>query len=196
LIGDNAGENCVYKPAEDTYLLLRAIDDLLEIIDPRDIKDIAELGSGSGLISQRILERLGHVRVIAVDISPYAIAETSRTLRSSPRALVVECDAGACISSVDLAVFNPPYLPPSELDYLIRDECDGWYLKALVDPESMYRMCIEASRMARKALVTVYSSISPIDLAECIRSRGFHIKSMLRLRSFFEEMIALVALRG
>jgi len=192
----NPAERCVYQPAEDTYLLLQAIDKLFEVADIEDITDVAELGSGNGLVAVSILEKLGHARVMAVDISPYAVTETSKALRGSPRALVVECNAGACISSVDLAVFNPPYLPPSEWDDLVRDECDGWYLKSLVDPESMYEMCVEASRMARKALVALYSSISPINLAECIRSRGFYIKSMIRLKLFFEELIALIALRG
>jgi len=186
---------CVYQPSDDTYLLLDAVEQLFKLVGPDSINDLVELGSGSGVVTAELLERLGQARAVAVDISPYAVIETRRILGSSPRALVVECDAGTCIRSADLVVFNPPYLPPSEWDHLISRKCDGWYLKALVDPESMYRMCVEASRIARKAIVAVYSSISPVNISECLKSRGFSVDTVIKLKMFFEDLIALIALR-
>ena len=135
------------------------------------------------------------VRVIATDISPYAVELASRRLKDD-KILVVRCNSGSCISQVDYIAFNPPYLPPHHDDWMLDKYCEGWYIKALTDPHSMHNMCVDAAARSRCAIATIYSSISPHNLERCLEERGFKIVARVEQSFFFERLVALVALRG
>ncbi len=105
-MGSMAG---VYKPAEDTLLLLRHAERLVE-------GDVLEMGTGSGYIAIE-LSRMPRVRrVVGVDIDPKAVgiarnnaleAGVSDTVRFSESDLFQSLRD----SRFDWILFNPPYLP-------------------------------------------------------------------------------------
>lgn len=105
----------VYKPSDDTLLLMRAIDKLSEegLLGERAV----DVGSGTGILSLHMLFK-GVRRLLAVDINPTAIASTwctlSTNLSETGSWSVVRCDLLTCLrdgSLFDTIVFNPPYLP-------------------------------------------------------------------------------------
>ncbi|MEB3817103.1 MAG: methyltransferase [Desulfurococcales archaeon] len=192
-------ENCVYEPSDDTFLAIEGLKKAIEYATQgkhSTVLDIVDIGSGTGLISKDALEIAPDIRIVSVDISPYAVEATRGTLNipQEPRALVVQCDAGKCVWRADIAVFNPPYLPPSPEDSLLEGLCNGWYLKSLVNPEAMARMCLEASRIA-PIVVAVYSSLSPVDILKCLRGRGYEVIATLKKKLFFEDLYSIVAVR-
>jgi release factor glutamine methyltransferase len=105
-MGSMAG---VYKPAEDTLLLLRHAERLVE-------GDVLEMGTGSGYIAIE-LSRMPRVRrVVGVDIDPKAVefarknaleAGVSDKIRFSVSNLFQNLGD----SKFDWILFNPPYLP-------------------------------------------------------------------------------------
>jgi len=195
----DAGHSCVYEPAEDTWLLMEALHHGYPVMLDwcGSISSVADIGSGTGVIAAHLLSNLG-LKTVAVDVSPYAIEASEEALGQRPEALIVYCNAGSCLRRVDLAVFNPPYLPEGdpEEEALVAGLCEGWFRLALTSPEAMREMCINASRAARCGVVAVYSTISPVDLEECLRRQGLRIVLGIEEPFFFERLKAIVAIRG
>jgi HemK-related putative methylase len=99
----------VYPPSEDTFLLedaLRSIRESAEII--------VEVGSGSGYVSRVLREIYPQAFIVSTDISLEAAkASSTRDMNGD----TYRMDMLSALRRVDMAVFNPPYLP-SERHYL------------------------------------------------------------------------------
>ncbi|KAJ1311557.1 hypothetical protein OPQ81_010041 [Rhizoctonia solani] len=112
----------VYEPAEDTFLLLDALEedaDRLRVLKPAVC---VEVGSGSGCVSAflgRILENEPCL-IIATDINTRASKCTEATGRQNSVSLnAVICDLIQPLKSrlhgqIDVLVFNPPYVPTED----------------------------------------------------------------------------------
>ena len=105
-MGSMAG---VYKSAEDTLLLLRHAERLVE-------GDVLEMGTGSGYIAIE-LSRLPRVRqVVGVDIDPKAVVMARNNaleagVSNEVRFLESDLFQNFGDSRFDWILFNPPYLP-------------------------------------------------------------------------------------
>jgi len=99
----------VYKPAEDTLLLLRHAERLVE-------GDVLEMGTGSGYISIE-LSRMPRVRrIVGVDIDPKAVEVAQNNaleagVSDSVRFLESDLFQNLGDSRFNWVLFNPPYLP-------------------------------------------------------------------------------------
>lgn len=95
-------------------------------IDPRRVKDIVDMGTGSGCIALACAKAFPRARVDAVDIDPAALevaAINRRRLRLTRRVRLVESDHFAALSkrSYDIIVSNPPYVGEREMRGLPRE---------------------------------------------------------------------------
>lgn len=99
----------VYKPAEDTLLLLKHAERLVE-------GDVLEMGTGSGYIAIE-LSRMPRVRrIIGVDIDPKAVEAAQNNaleagVSSTVRFLESDLFQNLGDSRFNWVLFNPPYLP-------------------------------------------------------------------------------------
>ena len=106
--------NQVYAPAEDSWLLARAAE---KVIQPGD--QVLEIGVGSGYVSGRFTEN--HL-VVGTDINPYA---TYMAFCCGIDVIVGDLFFGLC-HRFDLILFNPPYLPTNP-----DERIDDWLEYAL-----------------------------------------------------------------
>lgn len=117
----------VYEPAEDSFLLLDALEaDLPLLIDAKPVVCV-EIGSGSGVIITAVAKSLQESACFAVDINPCACAVTKRTAKLNETNLhVINMNLlnGFRPNSVDILVFNPPYVVTTDEELL---EDDGAY---------------------------------------------------------------------
>ncbi|KAF9458349.1 S-adenosyl-L-methionine-dependent methyltransferase [Collybia nuda] len=111
----------VYEPAEDTFLLLDALE-----VDAQDLKNIApticlEIGSGSGCVLSFIGGILGPSTLyLSTDINPHA-CRCTRSTGAQNKVSIDPINVGFASPlynrlkhAVDLIVFNPPYVPTFE----------------------------------------------------------------------------------
>lgn len=112
----------IYEPAEDSFLLLDALE--LELSRLRAAKPCLclEVGSGSGVVLTGLATALGPACLyLATDINPAACRTTIRTAsRNGCEVQAVNTDLVAgleerLLGGVDVLLFNPPYVvTPSE----------------------------------------------------------------------------------
>ena len=111
----------VYEPAEDSFILLDAIEkDLNKIKSELQPQFAVEIGSGSGIILCALAENLPNCQVFALDINPdacKATIETAKVNNVQKKVNVVKCDFLQHFpirNPVDLIVCNPPYVSTVE----------------------------------------------------------------------------------
>jgi len=105
----------VYEPAEDTFLLIEAIDVVKG-------KSVLEIGTGCGLIALECA-RFG-ANVICTDINPYAVDLAKYNYLKNKHLIKgsFKVKSGNLFSALkhkelfDVVIFNPPYLPTAKKD--------------------------------------------------------------------------------
>jgi len=185
-----SGHECVYRPSDDTALLMESLHKHEPIIK-RTVTRALDLGTGSGILARVLRIYIGVPVVVAVDVSPYALLHSRSS--TPPEVLVAGCHSGECLEpgSFDLVVMNPPYLPPEEE---WNDSCDGW-LRRSWEAVDLYSLCKNAARLSRFMVMGVSSTLSPINLVDCLEKEGFKTQEDARLKLFFEELYVVVGWR-
>ena len=140
--------NRVYEPAEDSYLLLDTLSSETEVaflndrFPPNTASPIGlEVGTGSGVVlafltayAKRMLGR-SDIVVFGVDVNEFAVKATSETvanaLKEARKGSLIPGSFGDCVvgdlttavkpGSVDILIFNPPYVPTESIPYLPLD---------------------------------------------------------------------------
>ncbi len=118
-----ASRDDVYEPAEDSFLVLDALE--IEEFD-EDVSICVEIGCGSGILSAGLVEALSPSSTcffIAVDVNKSACDATKETFAlndvSSGRFDIINADGFEALksrlkSTVDVVICNPPYVATSE----------------------------------------------------------------------------------
>lgn len=90
------------------------IDEVLSCVTAEEAMTVVEVGVGSGIISILLALHLPNARIIAVDISPRALAVARRNIEAfglGERIELREGDLLSCVEEpIDVLVSNPPYI--------------------------------------------------------------------------------------
>lgn len=136
----------VLIPRQDTEI---SVEVILKILKNNNIKNLLEIGCGSGIVSVTLdLETRGQVDITAVDISPQAIKNTNvnkNNLKSNIK--ILESNLFEEINEkFDLIYSNPPYIKSHEIENLqveVRDHEPRLALDGGSDGLYIYRKIIK-----------------------------------------------------
>jgi release factor glutamine methyltransferase len=172
----------VYPPAEDTRLLLEAVQKEL-----RQGERVLEVGTGSGYIAAALAR---DADVVATDINPHAVAAAR-----SEGVTTIRADLLAGIRGpFDLVIFNPPYLPTRK-----EERIDDWLEYALdggrTGREVIGRFAKDVNRVlapAGRILIIVSSLTGVNEVCHLFRKEGYCVEIVSRAPVFdCEELVVM-----
>lgn len=188
----------VYEPSDDSWLLIDTVEETLR--ERRLLDSCIDLGCGTGILGLYALSRDYCRRVIFIDINPYATMNTYVNLainRLKPRGLVLLSEPYMCANKVDAVLANPPYLP--------RDDYTGIDIygdRSVIGGSEGFETLLSfidfaSESLARGGLLFItYSSLTKPSVVESyIVDKGFDIITKKTRSFFFEELIAIGAVK-
>ncbi|MCE4602978.1 MAG: methyltransferase [Desulfurococcales archaeon] len=179
---------CVYNPSDDTMAAVEAIAKAASL--GLRAESVVDLGTGTGILALAAHKILAPARILAVDHSPYAVKTARCTLSTAP-AVVARCNGSTCISGgFDLAISNPPYLGVDDKS-LARGECEEW-LYTSWGPTGLLEDVVAAAPRLARALLIVYSTLSPLDPERELARHGYKVLARVEKRFFMETIRAVV----
>lgn len=136
----------VLIPRQDTEI---SVEVILKILKENNINKMLEIGCGTGIVSITVdLESKRQMDVTALDISPYAIKNTTinkKNLKSNIK--ILKSDLFDKVSGkFDLIYSNPPYIKSSEIENLqleVKDHEPRLALDGGIDGLYFYREIIK-----------------------------------------------------
>ncbi|XP_036348000.1 methyltransferase N6AMT1-like [Rhagoletis pomonella] len=110
----------VYEAAEDTFLLLDALEADLPYLEGLQPLVCLEIGPGSGIIVTALAKKLNKTLCLATDINSYACKMTRRTAnRNCTHVDSINCNLMDALREkcIDLLIFNPPYVVTTDEEF-------------------------------------------------------------------------------
>jgi len=182
----------VYRPAEDTVLLAKAVHQVV-----RRGQAFLEVGCGAGLVSL-VAARAG-ARVTATDLNPHAVTLLQHNAKQNGltvRAIQTDLLQGVP-GPFDVVAFNPPYLPTTPAEYVpgpLNLAFDG-------GPDgnaTVLRFAgqVGALRPLPATVLVVHSTLSdPVPLEAAMARHGYRCSILLEESHFYERLTVRAFMR-
>lgn len=174
----------VYKPAEDSLLLLRNARRLVH-------GSVLDMGTGSGFIAVEIATKSSVEDVVAVDINLKAITKARKRAEEAGFSNRIEFLVSDLFQSLDgrrfdWILFNPPYLPSEGAV----DEAS--WVGGETGDEALIRFLGEANNHLRPdgAIILVYSSHTGLDINEI--EKCYSTVVLEEISIFFERLSCMI----
>ncbi|RLV94121.1 eRF1 methyltransferase catalytic subunit MTQ2 [Spathaspora sp. JA1] len=206
----------VYEPSEDSFLLLDCFEQEQDFIRKRFKDDdvvplITEIGSGSGIVSTFFINHiLPKSIVLTTDVNPHACQTTLNTCRqnqaesenktSTLDAAQMNLTDAVRPGSIDLLIFNPPYVPASEVPVIPKDEQDPtWLDLALLGGEDgmvttwqvLNNLHSILSKDRGVAYILFCARNKPNEVSEIMKKQGWKVDVIISRKAGWEVLSVL-----
>ena len=169
----------IYKPSEDSDLLLKAIDNFKNQI-------VLEIGIGSGIIFESLYTNNNYV--VGVDINPESLSSVTSSLQNiifSNNLNLILGDGPSMFApeTFDLIIFNPPYLPHDDYTDLTTDGGNN----GLEITNTWIQLSLTLIKKSGKILF-LQSTLAPIHEYIDFLSKSTKVNIISKKKLFFEEL--------
>lgn len=198
--------NDVYEPAEDTFLLLDALEKELQDIKSSKPLIVLEIGTGSGAVIVSLRKALGpECLYIATDINGKAceaaqLCATTNGLRDGIEIIQTNLTDGLMerlTGKVDLLIFNPPYVstPESEIpkNASLASSWAGGKDGLLITEKFLLRSRLLAPGGMFFVVITEKQKTELTPALHVLMEEGVHVRSILDRRCGIEKLCVLIA---
>ncbi|TXT07293.1 hypothetical protein VHUM_03463 [Vanrija humicola] len=199
----------VYEPAEDSFILLDALEADAAVL--RDLKPslAVEIGSGSGIASTFIASMLGddEVCILSTDINKYAADATKRTAAANDvylNPVLSDLLTGLkprVAGKIELLIFNPPYVETEETERAVtQDQRDiggawaGGQYGMTVTNKILEQLPTLLAPGGRFYLVAIHQN-KPDEIIARMRAVGLECKTMIKRRAGRELLSVIRMIR-
>jgi release factor glutamine methyltransferase len=199
----------VYEPSEDSYLLLDCFEEELPFLQKRlhgSIPIVTEIGTGSGIVTSFIQQHIlpGSI-FITTDINPHACRTVLKTVKhNSATANIDSCQMSLTTAirseTIDVLVFNPPYVPATEVPEVpTTEEDDTWLDLALLGGEdgmvTTWQVLNDLENILSPndgvAYILFCARNKPIEVAEIMREKGWTVDVVVHRKAGWEVLSVL-----
>ena len=200
----------VYEPSEDSFYLLDCFEEEKEYLETRfktKVPFVTEIGTGSGIVTTFILQNILPDGIyLTTDINPNACKSVLQTVRYNcpSRAHLVDSsqmDLTTAIrpNTVDMLVFNPPYVPATEVpDIPITNEDVKWLDLALLGGEDGMMITWKVLNNLEEILtgdgvayILFCARNKPDSVADKMRQRGWKVDVIINRKAGWEVLTIL-----
>lgn len=210
----------VYEPAEDSFLLLDCLEEQCQFITERfesRIPLVTEIGTGSGIVTTFIQQNiLPQSVLITTDINPHACKTVLKTDKANninfngtkkPYILdscQMNLTTGIRQGSIDMLVFNPPYVPAFELPSVPTTEEDKtWLDLALLGGEDgmvvTWSLLDDLNNILTPEIGVAYilfcARNKPKEVAKIMQEKGWYVETIIFRKAGWEELSVLRFIR-
>lgn len=173
----------IYEPREDSYFLLQFAKEYAQRYKGGIFLD---MGSGSGIIGLNIKDF--SYKIVLADINDEVIESLKKTTKHLPNIEVTQTNLFKNIKGkFDLIIFNPPYLPRSE----IISEEESAICGGKKGNEIIIRFLKEVKAHIKKCgtILIIFSSLSKKkEIEKTIKRMGYKGKKLGEKSLFFEKL--------
>lgn len=199
----------VYEPSEDSFLLLDCFEEDLAFLQKRfsgSIPLVTEIGTGSGIVTSFIQQHIlpGSI-FITTDINPHACRTVLKTVHhNSASANIDSCQmsltTGIRRETIDVLVFNPPYVPATEVpDVPTAEDDETWLDLALLGGEdgmvTTWQVLYDLENILAPHVGVAYilfcARNKPLEVAETMRARGWAVDIVVHRKAGWEVLSVL-----
>lgn len=181
----------VYEPAEDSFLLLDALELELEGLKLQPPTLAVEVGGGSGLISTALALQLPSSYWFVTDLNPVACNAILRTAAKNGASLeVIRTSILSSLSSrmfhqVDLLICNPPYVATDDEELGGTDISAAWAggSRGLNVTQALIEILDDILSPTGVAYIVVEQCNNPDQVIEDIKLKNFNCDVILERRA-------------
>lgn len=183
----------VYEPAEDTYLFLDAMESQQSFLEGRQVQIALEIGPGSGALITFVSSLLPSCFCMAIDINEYAARATQGTAHQNQRSVeVIQGSLVDCLQdrSLDLLLFNPPYVP-SEPEEMNSKGIEAAWAGGAHGREVIDILLPKVSRVLSEKgcfYLLLERQNKPKEVVRAMRQLGFSSKMVMEKKAFNEHL--------
>ncbi|CAX42845.1 N5-glutamine methyltransferase, putative [Candida dubliniensis CD36] len=202
----------VYEPSEDSFLLLDCFEkekDYLQSKFKTGIPLVTEIGTGSGIVTAFVAKHIVQNGIfLTTDINPHACKTVLQTVKynnddGSSICLLgsTQMDLTAAIKEqeIDLLIFNPPYVPSSEIPDIPKTKNDPvWLDLALVGGEDgmviTWKVLNNLNNILSKsgvAYILFCARNKPENVASVMQSKGWNVEVVINRKAGWEVLSVL-----
>lgn len=186
----------VYEPAEDSFLLIDALEKDLEYVRAKNPTFCLEVGSGSGVIINAFGMAFPYAICMSTDINFKACIMTKQTAHFNKVILdSVNMDLTTLFvdKKFDIIIFNPPYVVTETEECGVNDVSASWAggVKGReVTDRLLHMMPKKLADHGVLYLLLIEDNI-PVEVVEIMAIYGFKSETVLRRRVRNEQQLVL-----